>query len=214
VKGALFVREPETPLIATGKLPTVAVLLAVNVAWLVPVVPTVPKNAVTPLGSPDTARLTLLLKPFCGVTVAVPPAVNPRGRPRLPGRKDSVKFGAVMVNPTIVVLLSVPDVPVTVTLYVPTGAVLLALKVRELVLLVLTGLNAAVTPVGNAVAVRPTIPVKPFWPLTLIVLLPLLARGTVRLAAEAERLKLGATMVSAIVAALLRLPETPVTVIG
>ena len=81
-------------------------------------------------------------------------------------------------------------------------------------LVVLAGLNAAVTPVGSAVAVRPTIPLKPFWPLTLIVLLPLLALETVRLVAEAERLKLGATMVSAIVVALLRLPETPVTVIG
>jgi hypothetical protein len=197
-----------------GKVPAIAVLLAVKVAWLVPVALSVPKDAVTPLGSPDTARLTLLLKPFCAVTVAVPPAVNPRGRPRLPGRKDSVKFGAVMVSPMVVVLRSVPEIPTTVMAYVPGGAVLLALKVRELVLLVLAGLNAAVTPVGSAVAVRPTMPVKPFRPLTLIVLLPLVARGTVRLVAEAERLKLGATMVSAIVVALLRLPETPVTVIG
>jgi hypothetical protein len=43
-----------------------------------------------------------------------------------------------------------------------------------------------------------------------MVLVPLLAWRTVRLVTEAERLKLGATTVNAIVVELLRLPEVPV----
>ena len=42
-------------------------------------------------------------------------------------------------------------------------------------------LNAAVTPVGRPVTAKLTVPLKPFWPLTLRVLLPLPACGTVRL---------------------------------
>ena len=45
--------------------------------------------------------------------------------------------------------------------------------VSLLVLVVLAGMNAVVTPVGNPIAVSATIPVKPFTPLTIIVLFPL-----------------------------------------
>jgi hypothetical protein len=83
-----------------------------------------------------------------------------------------------------------------------------------LVVVVLAGLNAAVTPVGNPVTARLTLPLKPFWPLTVMVLVPLAPWRTVRLAADAERLKLGATTVSDIVAVPLRVPEVPLTVRG
>jgi hypothetical protein len=132
----------------------------------------------------------------------------------VPGRRDSVKFGAVMVRTTVVVLVSAPESPVTVTVAVPAVAVLLAFKVRELLPVVLDGLNAAVTPLGSPDTVRATLPLKPFCPVTLILLLPLPARGTVRLLGEDERLKLGTTTVNTMGVVPLRLPEAPVIVSG
>jgi hypothetical protein len=87
-------------------------------------------------------------------------------------------------------------------------------KVTVLVVVVLVGLNAAVTPLGNPVAARFTLPLKPFWPLTLMVLLALLPGEALRLAAEVARLKLGATTDSPIDVVLLRLPEVPLMVSG
>ena len=51
--------------------PTVAVPVAVNVNVLVLVVLVELKEAVTPLGRAEADKLTLPLKPFCGVTVIV-----------------------------------------------------------------------------------------------------------------------------------------------
>jgi hypothetical protein len=55
----------------TVAVPAVAVLLAVSFSTLLPVVGFGFHDAVTPLGSPDTARLTLLLKPYWGDMVTV-----------------------------------------------------------------------------------------------------------------------------------------------
>jgi hypothetical protein len=68
------------------------------------------------------------------------------------------------------VCVSEPDVPVTVTVAAPMVAELLAVRVRVLVPVVLAGLNNAVTPVGNPVAARLTLPVKPPVGFTVIVL--------------------------------------------
>jgi hypothetical protein len=87
-------------------------------------------------------------------------------------------------------------------------------KVTLLVLVVATGLKAAVTPLGNPDTLRFTLPPKPFCPATPMVLLPLPVRATVRLLGEEERLKLGTTTVNAMVVVLLRLPEAPVMVRG
>ena len=57
------VRLPEVPVIVTVDVPVVAVLLAVNVNTLVPVVGFVPNAAVTPLGRPDAASVTLPVNP-------------------------------------------------------------------------------------------------------------------------------------------------------
>ena len=58
-------------------VPVVAVLLAVNVSVLVVAVLLGLNDAVTPLGRPDADKLTLLLKPFCGLTVMVLAALVP-----------------------------------------------------------------------------------------------------------------------------------------
>ena len=62
---------------------------------------------------------------------------------------------------TVVALVSVPDVPVTVTVTVPVVAVLLAVIVRVLVFVVLAGLNEGVTPLGRPEADKLTLPLKP-----------------------------------------------------
>ena len=76
------VRLPEVPVMVTVELPVVAVELAVRVSTLVPVVGFVPKAAVTPLGRPEAARVTLPVNPPTSVTVIVlvplPPCVIDR----------------------------------------------------------------------------------------------------------------------------------------
>ena len=59
------------------------------------------------------------------------------------------------------VFVKFPEVPVTVIVTVPVVAVLLAVRVNVLVLAVLAGLKDAVTPLGNPVADKLTLPVKP-----------------------------------------------------
>ena len=65
---------PEVPVMVIVDVAAVAVLLAVSVSTLVPVVGLVPNAAVTPLGSPDAARVTLPVNPPTSVTpiVSVP----------------------------------------------------------------------------------------------------------------------------------------------
>jgi hypothetical protein len=117
-----------------------------------------------------------------------------------------------MVSPMVVALVSAPEAPFTIAVYVPGVTVLLALKVREVLAVVLDGLKAAVTPLGNPDTAKLTPPLKPFKPAALMVLLPLPVRATVRLLGDDERLKLGTTTVSPMVVVLLRPAETPVIV--
>ena len=59
------------PVTVTVTVPVVAVLLAVSVNVLVLAVLLGLNDAVTPLGKPNADRLTLSVKPFCGVMVIV-----------------------------------------------------------------------------------------------------------------------------------------------
>ena len=52
-------------------VPTVAVLLAVSVSTLLPVAGLVANAAVTPLGKPEAARVTLPVNPLTAVTAIV-----------------------------------------------------------------------------------------------------------------------------------------------
>jgi hypothetical protein len=84
--------------------PTVAEPLAVSVSRLVPVVGFVPNPAVTPLGNPEAASVTLPANPFVGFTVIVLVPLLPWATLTVPGAADSVKFGAaVTVRLTVVV---------------------------------------------------------------------------------------------------------------
>lgn len=87
------VKLPEVPVIVTVAGPVVAVLLAVSVSTLVPVVGFVPNAAVTPLGRPDAAKVTLPVNPPTSVTVIVLVPLLPWVIVRLLGESESVKLG-------------------------------------------------------------------------------------------------------------------------
>lgn len=87
--------------------------------------------------------------------------------------------------------MSVPEAPVIVTVKVPVVAVLLAASVTTLVEVVGLVPNVAVTPEGRPDADKVTLPVNPPEGVTVIVLFPLFPWVTVRLAGEADSVKLG-----------------------
>ena len=87
--------------------------------------------------------------------------------------------------------MSVPEVPVIVTVKVPLVAVLLAASFTTLVEVVGLVPNVAVTPEGRPEADKFTLLVNPPEGVTVIVLFPLLPWVTVRLAGEADSVKLG-----------------------
>jgi hypothetical protein len=87
------VKVPDVPVIVTVAVPVVAVLLAVRVNALVEVVGFVPKVAVTPLGRPDAARVTLPENPPRSVTVIVFVPLPPWVTVTLLGDAESVKLG-------------------------------------------------------------------------------------------------------------------------
>ena len=68
---AVLIKPATEPVTVTMTVPVAAVLLAVSVNVLVLAVLLGLNDAVTPLGKPDADKLTLLLKPFCGVTAMV-----------------------------------------------------------------------------------------------------------------------------------------------
>ena len=122
-----------------------------------------PQIGVTPLGNPETDIATFPLKPYCPDTFTVVEAELPWPKVMVlyvfkvnDGAITSSVIGAVAVND--------PDVPVTVTVLCPTGAVLLAVKLKLEVLVVGLVENVAVIPGGRFVTVRFTLPEKPFSP--------------------------------------------------
>jgi hypothetical protein len=76
----VVVKVPEVPVMVTVAVPVVAVLLAVSVnvlefAGLMVLVGL--NEGVTPAGKPEADKLTLPVKPFCGVTEMVLPPLAP-----------------------------------------------------------------------------------------------------------------------------------------
>src|ERR1017187_4021221 len=214
----VWTKAPEVPVMVTvvGP-PTVAEALAVSVKTLVELVLVGLNDAVTPVGRVEvTARLTLPANPFVGFTVIVLVPLPPCTMLTVPGADDSVKFGGgVTVRLIVVVCVRVPEVPVTVTATgPPTVAEPLAVSVKTLVLVVLAGLNDAVTPVGRVdVTARPTLPVKPLMGFTVIVLVPLLPCAMLNVLGAAESEKFfDAVTVRLIVVVCVKMPEVPVTV--
>ncbi len=212
------VKEPEVPVIVTVVVPTVAVLLAVSVKTLEPVVGLVPKAAVTPLGRPDAARVTEPVNPPRSVTVTVSVALLPCVTDRAGAEGASLKLGGVltaMVIATVVDAVREPEVPAIVIVEVPTVAELPA--VRVITLLPVVGLvpKAAVTPLGNPDAASATLPMNPPTSATVIVSVALLPCRTDRVDADGASVKLGGVLamtVRATVVVSVMEPEVPVMV--
>jgi hypothetical protein len=170
------------------------------------------KDAVTPFGKPAAAKLTVPLNPFCAFTARVVLALVPGVRLIAVGVAASVNVGTAMVTLTVVVLFSVPAVPVTVTVEVPAVAALDAISESVPGLLTVAGVNEAVTPFGRPDAAKLTLPVKPFWGVTVRALLVLLPGVRLSALGDAESVKPGTVIVTPIVVELFRVPEVPVTV--
>ena len=85
-------RLPEVPVMVTVAVPVVAVALAVRVSVLVEVVGLGLNCAVTPLGNPEAASVTLPVNPPMSVTVMVLVPLLPWVIVRLLGEAESVKL--------------------------------------------------------------------------------------------------------------------------
>ena len=98
--GGLIVREsvveldrlPDEPVMVTVAGPVVAVLLAVRVRVLAPVVLVGLNKAFTPAGKPDVDRVTVPLKPLSALTVTVLIPLAPWMMVKLPGEAERVKL--------------------------------------------------------------------------------------------------------------------------
>jgi len=181
---------PEVPVMVTVVVPIVAVLAAAKVTTLEPVVGLVPNVAVTSVGRPVAASVTLLANPFRPVTITVSVPLLPWVTDTAEAVGARVKLsvdppaeGELTVSVMVVVWLSVPEVPVIVTVEVPVAALLLAVKVTTLLPVVGLVPNATVTPEGNPDAARVTLPAKLFKSVTLIVSVLLLPCVTESVAA-------------------------------
>jgi hypothetical protein len=167
---ACAARAPDVAVMVSVAGPTSADAVAVSFS-AVPV-----KVAVTPAGRPPIAISGVLVKPFNGVTVRVLVPEEPCVTLKLAGAADNVKLGpAFMVRLILAEVDDVPEVPVTCTVVVPTGATDVAVNVTTLVVAVEArlndaGLNEAVTPLERPEAVSVTLPVKPLLGVMVIVL--------------------------------------------
>src|SRR5437660_1494851 len=184
-----LVKAPDVPVTVTVAVPVVAVLLAIIVNVAGAVGGLVLNEAVTPLGRPEADKLTMPLKPFCGVTVTLLVPLVPWVTLKVLGETESAKFGAALiVTETVVFLLKPLAVPVTVKVNVVGATVPPTVIVRVLEVAVGLVLNEAVTPLGWPEADKLTLPVKPFCGITVIVLVPPVAWVMFRVLGEAERL--------------------------
>jgi hypothetical protein len=173
------VRLPETPVIVIVDVPVVDAQLDVSVSTLLPVVGLVPNAAVIPLGRPDAARVTLPVKPPTSVTAIVSVRLLPGATVSEAAEGLSVKLPApVTVRVIAVVAVRLPEVPVIVTVDVPSAAVLLVVNVTTLEVEDEAGLKDAVTPPGNPEVVKATAPENGLTSVTVIVSVLLLLSPT------------------------------------
>jgi hypothetical protein len=203
------------PVTVTDVVPVVTALLAARVNVLDDVAGLVPKDALTPLGRPDTDSTMLPLKPFSGITVIVLDALAPCEIFKLFGEAERVKLGTAPIVKVILVSFErFAEVPVIVTTTVPAAVKLLAVNVIVLDEVAGFTLNEADTPLGKPDAYSVTLFAKPFRAVTVIVLVLLIPAIRLKLLGEAESVKFGApAMVIDRVVLLVRLPEVPVIVV-
>lgn len=94
---AVLVELPDVPVIVSVEVDALAELLATTVRVLVVTALAGLKDAVTPAGSPEIARLTVPLKPCCGLTVMVLVPLAPGATESEVAEDDKLKPGALDV---------------------------------------------------------------------------------------------------------------------
>src|ERR1700722_9658542 len=109
--GVVWVTPPPVPVTVTFDVPVAAVLEAVSVSVLLPLLSVVGlKPAVTPLGNALAVSATLLENPPVGVTVTELVPFPPCATVRLEGLAESVKVG-VLVGVPVPMMMPRPFVP-------------------------------------------------------------------------------------------------------
>jgi hypothetical protein len=111
---------PELPVTVTVTEPVAATAEAAKVKVLPDVALLGLKDAVTPAGRPDAARVTLPLKPFRGVIVIVVLTLAPCTTVTVPGEADSEKFSAGAVAGQLFTRFAALTLPMPVAKSQPT----------------------------------------------------------------------------------------------
>lgn len=166
------VSVPEVPVMVMVDVAAAAVLATVKVITLVEVAGLVPIVAVTPVGRPETARVTPLANGLTSVTVMVSVPLAPWAIDSVAAEGLSEKLPVedeTTVSGKVVVAVVVPEVPVMVIVAVPTVAVAVAVHVITLVVVIGFGEKVQVTPLGRPVKVGVTLPEKPPISVTVMV---------------------------------------------
>ena len=149
------------------------------------------KVTVMPVPAPEDFRAIAALKPPETFVVIVEAPELPRAMVRVVGDAEMVKAAEVTVSDTVVFSVVVPEVPVTVIVYVPaTVAEATTIFMVEVPAPVIDGgVKVTVTPVGWPVADSVTGELNP--PVTVLVMVevPEPPRGTDTVVGDAERLK-------------------------
>jgi hypothetical protein len=209
------VSVPDVQVMVRLLTPMAAVLAAVTVSKLEVLNGLVPKDAVTPAGKPEMLHVMLPVNPFRSVAVMVSVPLELGARVSAAAEGATVKAGpAVIVTAMVVVEVREPEVPVIVTVEVPTGAVILAESVSTLVVAVGLVANEAVTPVGRPDAERVTDPANGLTSATVMVTVQLPPCGMVQVVSEGLIVKLPdeETTVRGMVVVAVVVPEVPVRV--
>lgn len=158
---------PDVPVMVTTVVPSATELLAdsVRIASLYGVFAGLlglgEIVAVTPLGRPETARVTAALNPLVEARAMALEVVVPGPIDKLAG-PVIVKFAADTVRENLAVDVSFPEVPVIETELVPIEAVLVAINVKNVFPFVGFGEKLALTPLGRPAMDRLTSPLNPF----------------------------------------------------
>ena len=115
-----LVKLPEVPVTVTVTEPVAATAEAAKVKVLLDAALLGLKDAVTPTGSPDAARVTLPLKPLSGVMVIVVLTLAPCATVTVPGEVDSEKFSAGAIAGQLFTRFAALTLPMPVAKSQPT----------------------------------------------------------------------------------------------
>lgn len=96
LKGMVFVRLPDVPMMVTVSVPVAALELAFRVSVLLDVAGFGLNAAVTPVGKPEAESVTLPLNPFTGMMVIVLVPLLPDATNMVFGEGKTMKLGALV----------------------------------------------------------------------------------------------------------------------